>query len=40
VSPENADISLANMVITAERAELVLFTDKFIDEQHGILTLK
>lgn len=37
---EKADISLANMAITEERKQSVLFTEPFFDEQHGILTLK
>jgi len=40
IADQNADISLANMVITPERAELVLFTDPFCNEQHGILAMR
>jgi polar amino acid transport system substrate-binding protein len=39
IAEKNADISLANMVITEERARLVLFTEPFCNEQHGILTM-
>ena len=37
---EKADIALANMAITEERRQSVLFTEPFFDEQHGILALK
>ncbi len=35
-----ADIGLANMAITEERKQSVMFTDPFFDEGHGILALK
>jgi ABC-type amino acid transport substrate-binding protein len=35
-----ADFGIANMVITEERAELVIFTDPLCNEQHGILAKK
>lgn len=37
---KKADIGLANMAITEERRQSVLFTEPFFDEQHGILALK
>ncbi len=40
VASKKADIGLANMGITEERKESVLFSDPFCDEQHGILVLK
>jgi ABC-type amino acid transport substrate-binding protein len=40
VAQENADISFANMVITDERAELIMFTNPIVAEQHGILMLR
>ena len=40
IADKNADIGLANMVITEERARQVLFTDPLCDEQHGILAMK
>jgi len=40
IADQNADLSLANMVITEERARQVLFTDPLCDEQHGILAIK
>ena len=36
---QRADIALANMAVTEERKQSVLFTDPFFDEQHGILAL-
>lgn len=39
VQSEKAEIGLANMAITEERKQSVLFTDPFFDEQHGILVL-
>lgn len=40
VVSQKADIGLANMAITEERKQSVLFTEPFFDEQHGILALK
>ena len=37
---QKADFGIANMAITEERKQSVLFTDPFFDEQHGILCLK
>ncbi len=37
---EKADIGLANMAITEERRQSVLFTDPYFDEGHGVLVLK
>ena len=37
---KKADFGIANMAITEERKQSVLFTDPFFDEQHGILVLK
>ncbi len=34
-----AELGLANMAVTEERKQSVLFTDTFFDEGHGILTL-
>lgn len=39
VVSEKADIGLANIAITEERKQQVLFTDPYFDEGHGILTL-
>ena len=39
IMSNRADISLANMAITEERKQSVLFTDSFFAEQHGILIL-
>ena len=35
-----ADISIANMAITDERRESVLFSNPYVEEQHGILVLR
>ena len=40
ISDEKADFGLANVAITEERKQSVLFTDPYFDEQHGILALK
>ena len=40
IASQKADIALANMAITEERAKSVLFTAPFFDEQHGILAKK
>ena len=40
IADKKADISLANMAITEDRAKDVLFSNPFFEEQHGILSLK
>ncbi len=40
IADGKADIGLANMAITEERKESVLFTDPIFDEGHGILIMK
>ena len=39
IRSEKADLGIANMAITEERKESVLFTDPFFYEQHGVLVL-
>ena len=39
VSGQKADFGIANMAITEERAESVLFTAPIFDERHGVLVL-
>ncbi|MCL1801650.1 MAG: transporter substrate-binding domain-containing protein, partial [Promicromonosporaceae bacterium] len=40
IADGQADIGIANVAITPQRAELVTFTDPYFEETHGILTLR
>ncbi len=40
IAGKNAELGLANMAITEERKQSVLFTDPYHDEGHGILIIK